>query len=334
MFVYDRNLPEFKYDHLHVKSDKPVLQTPIERVQHFSVSYEAEKPDFRYFRFGTGDFMQKLRVKVLGYVLLSDNTSYYLSAKDRVELTMEIFRNIPDEQKMTCNFIYWNHFCNFFNQLVKEYNIVTKEIHYFRNELNRVPPTLDDLVSCTTTDSIQDRYAKGWKLTTQDASVFHMYGKDGEYNLKIMSDCGKYEAVYNKQGNLIDPPKTKDGLISAIGDTEYAAYMLNPQGMMPKLADVTYDILNYGTYNFSDFGVDASKHFTLDIVPYTLYGNFDYMPSSGWRGTLSQYETRLKTLTESKSVVRYHEEIKGLLSVPKTAKEKQWELRQIRERRL
>ena len=68
------------------------------------------------------------------------------------------------------------------------------------------------------------------------ASVYHMYGENGEYNLKFVSDDGKYEGVYDKNGT--------------------------------ELTEVN-DPINMGTYNYADpsicFGV---VHGYFDVIPY------------------------------------------------------------------
>ncbi|MDO4792972.1 MAG: S-layer homology domain-containing protein [Filifactor alocis] len=115
---------------------------------------------------------------------------------------------------------YWNNFCKFFNRQVRSSHSVTKDLHYFRNKLNRIPKTLMRI----------------------DGSIYHMHGKDGEYNLKFCSKDGKYEAVYNR---------------------DY------------KLQDETVSPENMGTYNY---GSPFSKplpisHVALDVIPYYNWGN-------------------------------------------------------------
>ena len=42
------------------------------------------------------------------------------------------------------------------------------------------------------------------ETSTPSKSAFHMKGEDGEYNLKFVSFNGFIEAVYNKEGILLD----------------------------------------------------------------------------------------------------------------------------------
>ncbi|MDR2446894.1 MAG: hypothetical protein LBD58_06335, partial [Treponema sp.] len=48
-----------------------------------------------------------------------------------------------------------------------------------------------------------DNSAFGWRLSTWQETAFHTYGEDGAYNLKFISADGHFEAVYNKDGELL-----------------------------------------------------------------------------------------------------------------------------------
>ena len=124
----------------------------------------------------------------------------------------------------------WERFCSFFNHCMIRGNAITPKKHYIRNKLNRAPETLREMF----VESEQ------WILCEVDDSAFHMYGEDGGYNLKFISLCGKYEAVYDKNGELL---------------TEHN----NPTNM--------------GTYNYVNYKVDAVAHGVWDVIPYELYGN-------------------------------------------------------------
>ena len=80
---------------------------------------------------------------------------------------------------------------------------------------------------------------KKWRLLPVGQSIYHMYGKDGEYNLKFVSADGLFEGVYDKAGNLL---------------TE-----LN-------------DPINMGTYNYCD-PANAIQHGLFDVWPYELWRN-------------------------------------------------------------
>ncbi len=104
------------------------------------------------------------------------------------------------------------------------------KLHYFRNKLNRAPTTLNELML----------EADKWILCDIEDSLFHMNGKDGFYNVKFISTCGKYEAVYNKAGELL----TEDN-----------------------------DAVNMGTYNYVSAESNSGGHGLYDVWPYTFLGN-------------------------------------------------------------
>jgi hypothetical protein len=70
--------------------------------------------------------------------------------------------------------------------------------------------------------------------------AFHMYGKDGEYNLKFISADGHFEAVYNKDGVLL----IKEN-----------------------------DPVNMGTFNYAHQLADQMTHYNLDVWPYFMWNN-------------------------------------------------------------
>ena len=96
----------------------------------------------------------------------------------------------------------WLRFCKFFNECVQTYGSVDEELHYFRLKLNRTPKTLEDMLEIIENDS------SSWILCSERKARYHMYGSDGEYNVKFVSSTQKtnnmYEAIYNlKDFNII-----------------------------------------------------------------------------------------------------------------------------------
>ena len=124
----------------------------------------------------------------------------------------------------------WDSFCEFFNYCITQYSNIDRDRHYFRNKLNRAPDTLSDMIV---------EY-NDWVLCDVDDSAYHMFGSNGGYNLKFISKCGKYEAVYNFNGELL---------------TE------------------NVDPLNMGTYNYANYMKSKWNHANCDVVPYEFYGN-------------------------------------------------------------
>jgi hypothetical protein len=131
------------------------------------------------------------------------------------------------------------------NKLVDDYitlqnGPLTLEQHLLRNHINIAPPTLKDMLSGKT----NERKLK-WNLLSPLSSAYHMFGKDGEYNLKFVSSDGHYEAVYDKHGRLLTD---KNGSI------------------------------NMGTYNYAGHGAPSWGHSQWDVAPYYVYGNTGKKP--------------------------------------------------------
>ncbi|MDR2973895.1 MAG: hypothetical protein LBV00_04165 [Propionibacteriaceae bacterium] len=107
--------------------------------------------------------------------------------------------------------------------------------HYLRNLLNEGPATLDEMMATFAHPEVQQ-----WTLLPPDQAAYHMFGPEGEFNLKFVSADGLLEAVYNKAGVLL----TEDN-----------------------------DPVNMGTYNFADPVTQSKKHSTYDVLPYYQWGN-------------------------------------------------------------
>ncbi|NLD50598.1 MAG: M23 family metallopeptidase, partial [Clostridiaceae bacterium] len=112
---------------------------------------------------------------------------------------------------------------------------MTKEVHYFRNELNKfsgAPDTLDEMVKLA---------QKGkWILYPRVGSIYHMYGEDGEFNLKFACQDKRFEAVYKKN---------------------------------KQLATEESDPINMGTYNYS-----VNDHDKYDVKTWENWGNIENEP--------------------------------------------------------
>ncbi len=146
----------------------------------------------------------------------------------------------------------WNKYCCIVNEyVINAYPIgtsseeglpqslcpISAEVHYFRNNLNRAPATLGDMIN---------EFKKGkWKLLSVDESVFHMYGDGGEYNVKFVStdEYEMFEAVYScKHDDYFESP----------------------------LIDYKSDIHSCATYNYTG-PKDWLAHAFYDVIPYYLY---------------------------------------------------------------
>lgn len=124
---------------------------------------------------------------------------------------------------------------------------VFEEIHYFRNILNKVPNTLEKIYAINADPNTPS--GRTWKLLPYYQAAFHMYGDNGEFNVKFVTEDGHFEAVYDNEGKLVTSPK------------------------------------NMGTYNY--FGPNnAQKHIEYDVEPYYALGNTVAIEGKGEREEL------------------------------------------------
>ena len=113
---------------------------------------------------------------------------------------------------------------------------ISKQQHYFRNYFDRAPLTLAEMVD-TIRQQPDDIFQ--WHLLAPEQSFLHMTGPDGEYNLKFISQDGYFEAVYDKNGNLLTSQNAP---------------------------------LNMGTLNYGSPVISVEKHFNYDVTPYYKWG--------------------------------------------------------------
>ena len=137
-----------------------------------------------------------------------------------------------------------SRFHNLVSSLIYNIGYVDMETNYFRNKLNRVPKTLEELISLNKTLPISKR----WILLSVAGSGYHMQGVDGEYNLKFVSYDVFYEAVYNKKGILLNENN---------------------------------DPINMGTYNYAPGIHVINAHVKFDQTPYLIWGNTANSPQKG-----------------------------------------------------
>ncbi|GEM_PF-5884806 len=161
---------------------------------------------------------------------------------------------------------YWTTLCEKLNLLINQYGEVPyKELHYFRNKLNRSPKTRDEMVTKINNSSDGEK----WKLLEIEESIFHMFGEEGEFNLKFISADGMFEAVYNRAGTLL---------------TE------------------SNDPVNMGTYNYSHPKKNKTGHGMFDVAPYILYGNVEGVPAAS-----GEFENKTRFYNNPQAVAKYEE---------------------------
>ena len=129
--------------------------------------------------------------------------------------------------------------CKKSDNYAKKHTVITKDMHYFRIKLNRAPATLDEMINEINSSDANDKWTLYPMLTTR----YHMFGENGEYNLKFGSSKNTdycYEAVYNIDGILLT------------------------ENNLP---------INMGTYNYCSDQNDSDLHQLLDVIPYKVWGN-------------------------------------------------------------
>ena len=100
----------------------------------------------------------------------------------------------------------------------------TREEHFNRNASNPEFPKQYDA-----------NYFDGWDDNV--AANCHQFTSPERNNKKYVSPDGKFEAIYSKNGDLVDDPR------------------------------------DVGTYNFISPNKDGLGHFIVDVVPWIWYGN-------------------------------------------------------------
>lgn len=104
-----------------------------------------------------------------------------------------------------------------------------------------------------------------------------MAGPDGEYNLKLLSADGHFEAVYDKEGTLLTQAKSPE---------------------------------NMGTFNYADPTSARERHTKYDVVPYLKWCNTPDSPPLHE----SIEEEMKKKFAASPGAKKRYEEYKALLA--------------------
>ena len=216
----------------------------------FSDKKDPNPYEYTYVPFLSKDYESNVKKTVLDkYNAVKNERAIYnhISQDQMNKVLAKMQIKIMMKDVIECEYTYlvsdedWLRFCLFFNDQVKIYDCITEELHYFRNKLNRCPLSLDDMIDeINAASNIDDK----WIMCSPNKGRFHMYGKDGSYNIKFISSNNTknlYEAVYDKNGKLI---------------TEN-----DDNGK------------NMGTYNYASSSSDAEYHIKVDVKTYETWGN-------------------------------------------------------------
>lgn len=179
-------------------------------------------------------------VILLGAIIADYEAKIVASSK-----CMEIIMSDVKNNSIKLNYISDYNFlrlCEKVNSLVRKQSVVSQELHYFRNYLNRVPKTLNELIDENSKLSSDEQ----WQLMSIDRSLYHMQQDGGLKNLKFVSADGRFEAVYNEYGLLVT------------------------------------DSINMGTYNYAPSITEGhASHKKYDVNPYEEWGNTSDSPQKG-----------------------------------------------------
>jgi RHS repeat-associated protein len=155
---------------------------------------------------------------------------------------------------------------------------VDEDVHYFRNELNEfsgAPDTLDKMLELAQNGE--------WILLSPGKSQLHMYGENGEYNLKFVSKEGRFEAVYNVNNQLVP----NDGGMGSV---------------------------NMGTYNYSTpNGIWPAGHVVFDVLTWKDWGNIKSEPEKGKskysdkNEKMKDYHNYYKDIIDNNRVIEYYQ---------------------------
>ena len=162
----------------------------------------------------------------------------YSNAVQRIMRDINNYRNINSISD--ANFEQLGDY--FSSLIIAKEGVSNQAEHYFRNILNRVPTTYEQLLE----------NKEKWELLDVDAAIYHMnqFGDDsGLYNAKFISKDGHYEAVYNiVTGELV---------------TDYI-----------NMGTYNYSG-NYGQGTLPERAIKKVYHLNYDMVPYYRWGNTD-----------------------------------------------------------
>lgn len=175
----------------------------------------------------------------------------YEVANYGIQKMMDDIRSYGDVSEISDE--HWTALCLQFNRCVEARGGVDvgideekdKELHYFRNELNRAPETLEQMMAINKELPAD----KKWKLLPASESIYHMFGEGGEFNLKFVSADGIFEGVYNESGQLVTESTEPNGGIN-MGTYNYGTN---------KLSHLNYDVLPYGDLVFNGWTIMSGK---------------------------------------------------------------------------
>jgi RHS repeat-associated protein len=205
-----------------------------------SCGYEIHMPDI-----GSEKYIDMIEYQANSYSrwamsLEYDNEKHkYMETADRMMRDANAWRNFENIDLSDSE-----SYAKLFSLLITKSNYITEDVHYFRNKLNRVPKSLDDVQKLVDDGT--------WYKVDDSKAVLHQKGDDLNYKYMSKPD-GMYEAIYNSNtGSLVTDP-------DVMGSFNYA-----------------------GGYDFEV--LENLSHLTYDLIPWIKYGNTKDDPTTiEWR---------------------------------------------------
>ncbi|MCR8845637.1 hypothetical protein NQ117_18290 [Paenibacillus sp. SC116] len=172
-------------------------------------------------------------------IKMKNDKWYVFDGSSHIAATAVITRMISDLENAPDTLINHENFHQYFivfDKNIRKLDSITEQFHYFRNVLNSygdAPEKLDEMI----------KLAAGgkWGLFSSKYHMYNYKGMDGAFNVKFISEDGRFEAVYNTgTGELVSDP------------------------------------VNMGTYNFAPGSINPIKylmHNKYDKIPWKKWGN-------------------------------------------------------------
>ncbi len=175
-------------------------------------------------------------------IIRSEHRKWYILDHSKAIASHAILTRMMDDlvenQELLHGHKHFHIFFATFDQHVKQLPYITKEIHYFRNELNKysgAPEKLEDMIELAACGK--------WQLFSAKYHRYEVDEYDAAHNVKFISSDGRFEVVYNYEtGEMITDP------------------------------------INMGTYNYAPGSIliwKYYKHHNYDKVPWKEWGNTD-----------------------------------------------------------
>ncbi|RHW38189.1 hypothetical protein D1B31_15370 [Neobacillus notoginsengisoli] len=170
----------------------------------------------------------------------SDHRKWYVFDTSKAiashAILTHMMHDLAENQKLLKGHKHFDLFFETFDQHVKQLPSITKEIHYFRNELNRygkAPEQLEEMIELVACGK--------WQLYSARFHRYEVSEYDAANNVKFISSIGRFEVVFNiETGQMVNDP------------------------------------VNRGTYNYAPGGIHPWKyyqHHKYDKVPWKKWGN-------------------------------------------------------------